>query len=409
MNAESSSKSFKTFSRCPVFDAKKKLWAYEMVQMTTPGMEMDSGLLSGLAASLDQTVGRGRKIIIRFHPGQVIGDLPHILPPGRTVIRISDPAACPETADDLLRAMAALKKTGYRTLLDWHENHSGARSAVAHADIVAVNMDTAVLPDMHQFFADTGSSRQMRLAEGVNGPDRFDRCARAGFDCFTGTFFKQPENVTVGQMVPGTISKFKLMEAIERPDPDFSDLAAVIQADVSVSFRLLSYLNSAHFAFKQKIDSIRDAITLLGWQNMKTWLRISILAEVSENRHASELIFLSAWRGKFLSQIVRDHAFWGFDPDVMGMLGTFSLLDALMNRPMTEITRYLPLSDKLKGALRCESNNEYVPLLRLAERFEDADFSGCGEMILRLGLDRERVNRAYYAAMDFADALKNQT
>ena len=188
-------------------------------------------------------------------------------------------------------------------------------------------------------------------------------------------------------------------------DPDFSTLADTIQADVAISFRLLSYLNSASFGVRRKVDSIKDAITMLGWDNLKTWLRVVLLAEVSENRHASELIFLSAQRGKFLEQVGLSHDFWGFEPDSLFLLGMFSLLDALLNQPMIEIVKYLPLADKLKGALCLADNNEYVPLLKLARYFEEAAFEKSDAMIVQLGLDTLKTKQAYSNALVFANQL----
>ena len=165
---------------------------------------------------------------------------------------------------------------------------------------------------------------------------------------------------------------------------------------------LLSFLNSASFGFRQKIDSIKDAITMLGWHGLKNWLRVVLLAEVSENQHAAELIFLSAQRGKFLEQICLDHDFWGFEPDSLTLLGMFSLLDALLNRPMQEIVKHLPLADKFKGALCMEDNNEYVPFLKLARSFEEGEFDQSDAMTLQLGLDPTKVKLTYGGAIDWA-------
>ena len=233
----------------------------------------------------------------------------------------------------------------------------------------------------------------------------FDICSRAGFSFFQGSFFKQPEDISIKKVLSGTISRFELMKAIEQKDPDFSELAATIQADVAISFRLLSYLNSASLGIRRKVDSIKDAITMLGWQNLKTWLRVVLLAEISENRHASELIFLSAQRGKFLEQVGMSHDFWGFEPDSLFLLGMFSLLDALLNQPMAEVVKHLPLADKLKGALCMADNNEYVPLLKLARYFEEAAFEQSNAMINQLGLDATKTKQAYCSALDWANRL----
>jgi EAL and modified HD-GYP domain-containing signal transduction protein len=261
------------------------------------------------------------------------------------------------------------------------------------------------IPDLRLICTKTTPIGSLILANQVHDQTEFDVSRKAGFSFFQGSFFKQPENMPVKKVLPGTISKFKLMQAIEQQDPDFSKLAAIIQADVAVSYRLLSYLNSASFGFRQKIDSIRDAVTLLGWQNLKNWLRVVLLAEVSENPHASELIFLSAQRGKFLEQIGLDHDFWGFEPDSLFLLGMFSLLDALLNRPMKEIVKHLPLADSLKGGLCMETNNEYVPFLQLAQYFEEADFDKSDALTRKLGLDSIKVKPAYGGAVDWAGKL----
>jgi len=120
------------------------------------------------------------------------------------------------------------------------------------------------VPDLTCMCAKTKPYGSLILANRVHDQIRFDVCRRAGFSLFQGAFFKQPEDVSVKKMLSGTISKFHLMEAMEQKDPDFSKLAATIQADVAISYRLLSHLNSASFGFRQKIDSIRDAITMLG-------------------------------------------------------------------------------------------------------------------------------------------------
>ncbi len=153
-----------------------------------------------------------------------------------------------------------------------------------------------VQPDLVEACLTAAPYDAVMLADRVDNQTGFDICTKAGFSLLEGSFFKQPETMSVKKVLSGTVSKFKLIEAIEQKDPDFSKLAAGIQADVAISFRLRSYLNSASFGFRRKFESIKDAITMLGWNNLKNWLRVALLSEVSESRYASELIFLSAQR-----------------------------------------------------------------------------------------------------------------
>ena len=98
------------------------------------------------------------------------------------------------------------------------------------------------------------------LASRVQGLEQFEALRQAGFTLFQGRFFKEPEIIAERKLTSHQMSRFSILHLLEAEDPDFDALADTISADVSVSFRLLSYLNSAAFGFPQKIQSIRQAI-----------------------------------------------------------------------------------------------------------------------------------------------------
>ncbi len=400
-----------TFARLPIFDIKKNLWGYELIYMSAgqakvicpeTGDGLTADLMSGTSLALDQIMDKEKKIMIGFSRKNIIKNIPYALPPGRTVIKLSSPEELP---DSFIAMLSKLKKDGYQVTVPWIKNHKPCKAVYDLADMICVDISSMVLPDLMDICLNAAPYKTVILADQVNDQAGFDICGKAGVSLFKGSFFKKQEDVSVKKVLSGTISRFELMKAIEKTDPDFSELAAAIQADVTISFRLLAYLNSASFGFRRKIDSIKDAITMLGWHNLKNWLRVVLLSEVSENRNASELVFLSAQRGKFLEQVGRFHDFWGFEPDSLFLLGMFSLLDALLNQPMAEILRYLPLADKLKGALLMQENNEYVPLLKLARYLEEAAFEQTEAMIGQLGLDTVKVKEAHCNALEWANKL----
>ncbi len=396
-----------TFARLPIFDVEKNLWGYELVYMppddkkiSSPKQEevLTADLMAAAALALEQRLDKKRRIMVNFSWQNILDNIPYALPPGGTAVKITAPAP-----SDSVQILERLKNDGYQIAVELADDTCS--NLFELADIICQDISGMGVPDLTGACTKTAPYGSLILANRVHDQTGFDVCHRSGFSLFQGSFFKQPENMSVKKVLPGTISKFQLMEAMEQKDPDFSKLAATIQADVAISFRLLSHLNSASFGFRQKIDTIKDAITMLGWHNLKNWLRVVLLAEVSENQHASELIFLSAQRGKFLEQIGLDHDFWGFEPDSLFLLGMFSLLDALLNRPMKEIVKHLPLADKLKGALCMKDNNEYVPFLKLARYFEEAQFDQSDAMINQLGLDTKKVKLAYGGSIDWANKL----
>jgi EAL and modified HD-GYP domain-containing signal transduction protein len=243
------------------------------------------------------------------------------------------------------------------------------------------------------------------MGEQVGDDLHFERCSDLGFSMFQGAFFKKPEKITVRKISSNEAARFRLMKIIEDDDPDFEALASEIQSDVTISLRLLTYLNSAAFGFRSKIGSIQQAITMLGWENMKKWLRVVVLSDVSKHSHAQDLVLLSSQRGKFLETIVRDHDFWDFAPDSLFLLGIFSLLDALLGMPMESVVVHLPLEEKLKAALLRRADSEYVPFLELTELLEEGDWNVADRMIHQLSMKSESVKAAFQSAVEWADGL----
>lgn len=243
------------------------------------------------------------------------------------------------------------------------------------------------------------------MAEQVTDLSLYERCSELGFSLFQGSFFKTPEKVSFRKISSNEVARFHLMKIIEEDTPDFDKLAQTIQSDVSISLRLLTYLNSAAFGFRRKISSIRQAITMLGWDNLKRWLRVVILSDVSQQKYAQDLVVLSIQRGKFMEAVIHDHDFWGFPPDSLFLLGIFSLLDTLLDMPMDKVVEYLPLDDKLKAALCRNPESEYFPLLQLVEYLEDAEWEKADKMIQQLSMNNAKVKIAFHSAVDWANGM----
>lgn len=394
--------------RRPIFDDQQKLWGYELRCLhggrTAEGSEAADQALSCLASSayigLQEVSDRGKRLVVPFGEKAVLDQIPYALPPALAAVEISEGSIHPR---EVQSALEELKSNGYLLALAGFSGDSRWEKVYGIADILCVRVAGTQRP------AET--ARRLRsypgqlLARGISDRALLSECQEAGFQLFQGGYFKSPEDVPVRRITSNEVARLRLMGLIEEGDPDFPKLAEAIQSDAALSFRLLGYLNSAAFGFRQNIKSIRQAITLLGWTRMRQWLRVAILSDMGQTTHASELVYLAAQRGRFLELLGQRFDYWGFDPESLQMLGLFSLLDAMLAMPMSEAVRYLPVEEKLKGALRRETNNEYLPLLELAEALEDGNTALADAMIGRLGLEADGVRHAYQSAVAWANQL----
>ncbi len=70
--------------------------------------------------------------------------------------------------------------------------------------------------------------------------------------------------------LPATV--LRVMQMIEDPLCSAADLAQVIQADPAMAIKVLKLANSAYYGFRQKIATVPQAVTLLGFATLKNAL-----------------------------------------------------------------------------------------------------------------------------------------
>ena len=398
-----------SIARQPIFDENRRLWGYELFCVGDGPLAKSAkrgGTAISVAASaymgLQQILKQGQKIMLNFDEIGILDDMPYVLPPVLAVVQVDEQVYLRPSIPEMLDR---LKSDGYLIAVRGFSGDQPFDSLYELADIIAVPVIGKQKAEVATLLATIHGVDARLLARRVDDAAGFEMCREAGVTLFEGAFFKQPDTITVRKMSSNAVSRLKLLQRIEQPDPDIDGLAETIQSDAAISFRLLAYLNSAAFGFSQKIKSIHHAITLLGWSKLKNWLRVVLLNDMSEATEAPELLQLSAQRGKFLELVAKSHDFWGFDPESLHLLGLFSLLDTMMGTPMDEIVTFLPIENKLKGALRRESNNEYLPLIQLAQCIEEARWEEADAMMQQLNLNREKVTAAFKDAVEWADQL----
>jgi EAL and modified HD-GYP domain-containing signal transduction protein len=402
-----------SIARQPVFDRKGRLWGYEVFFIGSsasecPAVPDSSDIIAAIASSAyigQQKTPQGeKKILADYSEKSIMDRLPYALSADLAVVKICEQEAQKHT---VLEMLGELKADGYCIAVRGFTGSIMHEPLYQMADIIAIEIGNRDKDAIGRYLSAAGKYDALSFASNVPDRRQYESCRELGFSLFHGAFFKSPETVKVRKLSSNEVLRFKLLQYIEREDPDIEKLAETIQSDATISFRLLAYLNSAAFAFSRKIQSIQQAIALLGWERIKNWMRVLLLTDMSPSKDAQELVLLSAQRGKFLELLALEYDYWGFDPKSLHLLGLFSLMDALLHLPMTEIVAALPIDNKMKSALCREQNNEYLPLLRLAQHLEETDWTEAEKMIQQLNLDRKKVMAAFQNSIDWAGDLNS--
>lgn len=382
--------------RQPIYTRQLDVFAYELLFRSGEGEEasvMDGDqatsqviLNTFMEMGLDTIVGQ-KLAFINLTRDFILQDYAPVFPADRVVLEVLEDI--PVDAE-LIEAVRRLSDQGYTIALDDFIYHERLQPLMEIADIIKVDvlaLDKAALRE-HQAVLQQYNVKL--LAEKVETQDEFRYCRELGFDYFQGYFFCKPE-VIKGQRVPANrLVSLQLLARLQDPEADFRELEGLISQDVSLSYKLLRVINSAFYSLPRKVDSLRQALLMLGTRLITTWVSLIILAGIDDKPH--ELMVTAMVRAKMCELLAQ--ALGRPGTDTFFTVGLFSALDALMDSPMEDVLRALPLSDDITAALL-----QYEGILGAALRCVLAYERGDWQAVSCPGLDSAAIKDAYLRAI----------
>jgi len=396
-------------ARQPVFDRNNGTWGYML--LFRDSQNADHAVISDnseatmtLVANLPLcggVAGTNGRLMIHFTPDDIKRETPLAVPWPNVVIIVEETA---EADAATLAALADFRNQGYEVAVNNFEGREGCEHLAEMADYLVVDMDGKTADDLVRIISRGKKSGSARfIAKRVETADILAMAREAGFHLFHGFFFQHPQVQSGRKISSSEVTRLKLFEIIEKSEPDFDALAPAIEADVTISYRLLNFLNSANFSFASTITSIRQAVVLAGWKPIRNWLRLIILTDMTPSEKTMELAYLSAHRAKLFETAALGGGYED-ESDKLFMLGLFSLLNALFDMEMKDVVEHLPVDDAIKAAL-CGQNNRYSSWLALARAIESSDWDAVGARAKELNLLPGTVAVSYQHAFSWADSF----
>ena len=356
-------------------------------------------LLSGVPLAAQLVPPHG-KSLVHFPRRSIMDGLPRALPASGMVLLVRER---PDTPSEYLAALAALRRDGYSIAVNDFTGMPGDILTAGLADVVCMDFQGAQEFEMAHWVEVARRHCDTLLAKRIETQEALAQARKLGFGLFQGFFFQKPAIIQGRSIASATLAKLRLFELLETHEPDFDALTKAVSADVGISYRLLNFLNSPYYGFSQKVSSVHQAVVLAGWKPVRNWLRIILLAELAPSDKARELSYLSAHRAKFLESAARCGGHEDV-ADAVFTVGLFSLLSALLDRPMADILEHLPFDAEINAVL-CGEPSGLEPWMELVRHIERAEWEEMGRTAVRLELPPGTVADAYRQAYQWADAF----
>jgi EAL and modified HD-GYP domain-containing signal transduction protein len=389
-------------ARQPIFDRDEKVFGYELLfrddmdnafHSVDPDVASRSTLDSSLLVGLD-VLCDGRRAFLNCTRDTLIGGLVTLLPSHSTVVEILE--TVPVDAE-VITACQRLKEAGYLIALDDYVSDDPREPLAEMADILKVDLKLTTLEQRAALVKKHGPWRCRMLAEKVENHAEFLAARDQGFVYFQGYFLRRPEMMTTHDVPADAVNYVRMLQAVSRPALDVPELDKLIKTETSICYRLLRYMNSARFGFKNEIHSVRHALAILGDREVRRWVRLIATVGAGQDK-TSDLVLCALVRARFgelLTPLTR-HG----ESDLF-LLGLLSMLDVMLETPMAEILDKIPLDAETKAVLRGEPSL-LRPIYQLMLAHESGEWEAARAICDSLHLETDTVATSYWQAQQWA-------
>ncbi len=394
--------------RQPIFEPSLSVLGYELLfrsgtdnaNNAGQGDEVSSTLMNNSLSVIGlDTLTAGKKAFFNITRQLLVSGDYSILPNEVSVIELLETVK-PDA--EVIRACEGLKSAGYTLALDDMVSVDGFEPLLELADIAKVDFIGTAADQRESLTRRLQGYGVRLLAEKVESLEEFSQAKDLGYHYFQGYFFCRPQ-IIQGQDITGVHTNYlRLLAQVSRPDVDFDELERIVKSDVSLSSKLLRYLNSAKFGVRHKIDSIKQALVLLGLQPLKKWVSLITMSYIGKDK-PDELMIDSLVRGRFCEQMADAVGLKGRQFDLF-MMGLLSLLDVLMSRPIEELLAEMPLAEDVKATLTGQAT-PLSGIYGMAIGCERVDRETTYALAQQLGIDDHRVDSTYRESLLWADQL----
>ena len=390
-------------ARQPILSRKKQTIGYELLfrdgesnafpnieaNQATSRLLVENFMSTGCNPALESP-----RSFINFPQGSLISLVPTAFPKRKIVVEVLE--TCTPN-DELFSAIKHLHRMGYIIALDDFSLDAAwdrflPYSHIVKLDIMQLGIETACKYVKQR--KQQGCKRHY-LAERVETNDEFQQAFDAGFHFYQGYFFSKPQIIKNRVVKPEELLTMQLFQEVCRTEVNFVRIEQLIAQDVSLSYQLLKFVNTASARLENPISSFKQALVYLGEEQIKMFVTLIATAHAAINK-PKELYKQSLVKGRFCElMICRIQN--GTPGQQAFIVGLFSLLDALLDRKLDDVLDQLSLSKEIEQAILLRVGL-LGSMLALYESLDTGDWEEIDKTSRLLGFSPKTVEKTYQDA-----------
>ncbi|MEC4720870.1 HDOD domain-containing protein [Noviherbaspirillum sp. CPCC 100848] len=405
-------------ARRPVVDRGRNLIAHELL-FRQAGAEGASGS-NGANGAVGELPASASVIadVIQYGMTRVLGDLPGMLcidgaalenelftflPADQVTLVLTE---MPGAGAGVREQLAALRRRGFRFALAVTHRAQDIADLLDLIDGVRIDVTGRSAEELSRFCAGFRIHHKKLLAERVDTPDQFDLCASLGFDAFQGYFFTTPRMEGGAALSPTQAAIMELLEMLAS-DAEDAVIEHKIKADIALGLNLLRLANTPAIS-THRIDSLRQAMKVLGRNQLQRWLQLMLYADHGKAAAGAEVLARQATTRGRLMELLAHKTRPGNrgQADTAFTIGIMSLMDTLFSMPMTDILEQIPVAEEVSAAL-LRREGYFGRLLDAAEYTEwrQASDAALGGVLAELQVSCKELYLMQLLAFEWSDEV----
>ncbi|MFV1984282.1 MAG: EAL and HDOD domain-containing protein [Thiohalomonadales bacterium] len=392
--------------RQPIYDSSLNVYAYELLFRS--GEVNHANVIDGDHATTEVILNTFTEIgltkIIGKHLGFInltrsflLGIYPLPDCQDQIVLEILEDI---EIDDEIINAVENLSKQGYTIALDDFVYHKKLEPLIKLAQIIKIDIMALSREELVEHVYLLRKYDVKLLAEKVETQEEYEVCKKLNFDYYQGYFFCKPKIIKGKRPPANKLAAMRVLAKLHDKSSTPKEIEELIMQDITMSIRLLRYINSSMYHVSREVESISHAILLLGIDTVKSVATLVVLSKMEDK--PQELIITSLVRAKMSEYLAHR-----YEPDLKDMAftaGLFSIIDAVMDKPIEEILAQLPLSEEIIECL-IHGIGKLADILKTVIAYERNDF----ETLNRSNISTDDLRKAYLSAVEWTDEIIEDT
>jgi EAL and modified HD-GYP domain-containing signal transduction protein len=383
-----------------MFDAKMAVEGYYFVARKANNLLLNaqsSKVLDGVLSS------RALDVINSVGISALTGDKPVFVPINPLALLVNIEDQCNESPEKIIfvldstiepeemyiNKISAMLNKGYTFALRHVKNFDYYAKLLPYMQYLFLDSRNTDLRASQLYLKANYPNLQLVVSK-IEDSQKFDEVKYGKFDLFEGKFYRLPLSKGSYAVSPLKVNYIQLLNIVNDENFELNEVADVVQQDTALAISLLRMVNK--FGLASEVKSINHAAAMIGQSELRRWITTAVADKLYADK-PNEITRLSLLRAKFAENLAPFFEMAILSKELY-LMGLFSVLDIILEMPISEALSLVKVSDTIRAAL-VENKGRYVEVLNFIKAYESADWQDVARMVILHNIDENKLYNAF--------------